>query len=293
MQYLIYAVIGSGIVFGLIFPQIQTGKDTVPYLIGLVLFLNFSEVSVPWRKFYRKELLLTLTLSALIMPYLFYRWFSSGLDTQYRIGLLLTAAAPSGIMALVLGRFMADIDYGLVLSNFIVTTFGSVIYIPLTVKWLVGAAIQIQVSQMLIKTAAIILLPYGASFIVRNGLPQQWTAAVKRWSKPLVMGSIFFIVAIVTSAATRSLHWNHTLITLILLVLAVYIIQKALAYLASFYFWDRRARRTLALIASSRNNNVALGIATLHFAPATTVPCIVGFILHHVTNAVWLYLLRK
>lgn len=293
MQYLIYAVIGSGIVSGVIFPQMQTVKDSVPYLIGLVLFLNFSEVSVSWRKFYRKELVLTLILSALIMPCLFYRWFSSGLDTQYRIGLLLTAAAPSGIMALVLGRFMVDIDYGLVLSNFIVTTFGSVIYIPLTVKWLVGATIQIHVSQMLIKTAAIILLPYGASFILRNGLPQHLAAAVKRWSKPLVMASIFFIVAIVTSAATRSLYWSHTLITLILLVLAIYVIQGTLAYLAGLYFWDRRARRTLALIASSRNNNVALAIATLHFSPAAAIPCIVGFILHHVTNAVWLYLLRK
>jgi hypothetical protein len=54
MQYLIYAVIASGIVSGGIFPQMQSAKDSVPYLIGLVLFLNFSEVSVPWRRFYRR-----------------------------------------------------------------------------------------------------------------------------------------------------------------------------------------------------------------------------------------------
>ena len=80
---------------------------------------------------------------------------------------------------------------------------------------------------------------------------------------------------------------------MLLLVFSVYMLQGGIAYLVGRLFWGKPIRRTLALIASSRNNQISLGIAIVNFSPATAIPCIFGFIFHHVTNAIWLWLFRK
>ena len=86
--------------------------------------------------------------------------------------------------------------------------------------------------------------------------------------------------------------WTSGLAGMLILVFSVYLVQGGVAYLAARLFWGASIRRTLALIASSRNNQISLGIAVMNFSPATAVPCIFGFIFHHFTNAVWLWLFR-
>ena len=123
-------------------------------MIGFVLFLNFLETELKWQRFFRGELLVTDSFSAVFMPLVVYYVLSSGLNPAYRIGLLLTAIAPSGVMMLAISRFVPNKDYNLILSNFLFTTFGSILYIPLMLKWLVGAAIQIKIAHLFFQTAA-------------------------------------------------------------------------------------------------------------------------------------------
>ena len=90
--------------FGILVPELNVAKPIIPYLIGLLLAVNFYEIEFKWKRFLRWELVITLSLSALIIPPIYYLLLSKGLLPEYRIGLLLTAVAPSGVMPLVLGR---------------------------------------------------------------------------------------------------------------------------------------------------------------------------------------------
>lgn len=110
MKYFIYVVILLGIVCGVMFPGLGAYRRAVPYLIGFLLFMNFFEIQVLWQRLFRVELLVTVALSIGIMPVLAYYVLSWGLPEEYRIGVLLTAIAPTGIMTLVLCRFIPEKD---------------------------------------------------------------------------------------------------------------------------------------------------------------------------------------
>jgi predicted Na+-dependent transporter len=293
MKYLINIAIVAGIVCGSLLPALHVYKGAIVYIVGFILVLNFFEIDFRWRNFFRFELVLTVLLSAVAMPLLYYLFLSRGLHPEYRVGILLTAIAPSGLMPLVLGRFFHNIDHDLVLSNFLVTTFGAILYLPLMVKWLAGTNVSVPSTQLLYKTALMILLPYGTSLIMKLVFPGEKADAVKRCSKPIVLVLLFFICLLVASGASQRIQWDLSLLHVIVLVFSVYLVQGGIAYFIGRFFWGIPVRRTLALISSSRNNQISLGIAILNFSPATAIPCIFGFIFHHVTNAIWLYLFRK
>jgi predicted Na+-dependent transporter len=277
----------------MLFPQFSAYQRAIAYIVAFILILNFFEIEFEWKNFLRSELILTVLLSAFIISSLYYLVLSKGLNPDYRIGILLTAIAPSGVMPLVLGRFMQNIDHDLVMSNFLVTTFGSIIYLPFMVKWLVGTTIQIPAEQLLLKTAAMILLPYAVSVIMKDVFSQALTERIKMFAKPVVLILLFINCVLVSSAASQRLIWNENLLRMILLVFSVYLVQGGLAFLIGGFFWNKPIQKTLALISSSRNNQITLGIAAINFAPAAALPCIFGFIFHHVANAIWLYLFRK
>ncbi|KON26577.1 hypothetical protein AC481_06915, partial [miscellaneous Crenarchaeota group archaeon SMTZ-80] len=129
MKYLIYVSAAAGIASGLLLPQAGELTAFIPYFIGFMLWLNFLDVQTQWNKFLRKELLVTLLLSAVIMPAIAYFILSSVFIEPYRIGLLLVACAPSGVLTLILYRFVPERDYNLIFSNFLFITFGSIFYI--------------------------------------------------------------------------------------------------------------------------------------------------------------------
>jgi len=293
LKYLFHIVIFSGIALGFIFPQLQVYKLSIPWMVGLVLFLNFLETKLKWQRFFRGELLVTGLLSALFMPLLAYHVLSKGLNPAYRIGLLLTAMAPSGIMMLAVSRFVPQKDYNLILSNFLFTTFGSILYIPLMVKSLIGTAVHIEINHLFFQTAALVLIPYGASEIVKKALPENAAPIIKRYTQGAILILVFIIAGVSISAAAQELVWDQTLMKLALLVLSIFVLQGGMAYLAGLILWDKSIRNTLAMIASSRNNHLVLGIAIMNFPPIAVVPCMLGIIFHHMTNALWVWLFRK
>ena len=138
-----------------------------------------------------------------------------------------------------------------------------------------------------------ILLPYGLSLIMKSRLLTNFMGRIKVSFKPAFLGLLFIICAVATSGASPQILWNTGMVRLVILVSSVYLVQGGIAYLAGALFWDQPIRRTLTLISSSRNNQITLGIAVINFAPATAIPCVLGFIFHHATNAIWLYLFRK
>ncbi|NIS60087.1 MAG: hypothetical protein GTO13_05100, partial [Proteobacteria bacterium] len=211
----------------------------------------------------------------------------------YRIGLLLTAIAPSGIMMLAISRFVPNKDYNLILSNFLFTTFGSILYIPLMLQWLIGAEIQIKIAHLFFQTATLVLVPYVSSEIMKRALSGNGTAIMKKYTQGVILIAVFIIAGVSISAAAQELMWDRTLIRLALLALSIFLLQGGLAYLAGLLFWDKNIRNTLAMIASSRNNHFVLGIAVMNFPPIVVVPCMLGIIFHHTTNAFWVWLFRK
>jgi hypothetical protein len=261
--------------------------------VAFLLFLNFLSIEIKWHRIIRRELLITLPLSALLMPLLYYNVLSKGLNPSYRIGLLLVSMAPSGLMTLVLSPYVLYKDYDLILSNFLFTTFGCIFYVPFMVNWLVGATVKINTTYLFFQTAAMILIPYLLSVLMTKILSWDKITIIKRLSKPVIPTVLFIVIAVSISRTIWEIAWDQTLLRLAPLVLSITIIQGGAAYLAGFVLWDKSIRNTLAIVASSRNVQIMLGIAIINFPATVVIPCILAIIFQHINNAVWLWLFRK
>jgi hypothetical protein len=184
------------VVIGFCFPLLGDQAVYIPHMIGVMLFFNFLDAKVQIRRSYPWVLLITLFLSAVAIPGLVYYILSIGFTAPYRTGLLLVACAPTGITTLILGRYIKGSNYNLVLSNFFFITFGSVFYIPMLLKFVLNADVQMETSPftLLGQMTLLVILPYILSRITVHLLHQQWLIKYKNISKSATLLLLFGVV---------------------------------------------------------------------------------------------------
>ena len=287
--------ISLAVIVGLGFPQAGKYAVYIPYMIGVMLFFNFLDVKIQFRRSYPWVILISLFLSAVAIPGLTYYILSVTFSEQYRTGLLLVACAPTGITTLVLGRYIKGCNYHLVLSNFFFITFGSVFYIPILLKFILNQAISLETSPytLLGQMALLVLLPYLLSQTMVHLLHQQWLVRHKNISKGFTLILLFCIVAVSIGKVADQLTWNVDSMWLAITVLAIYLVHGGLGYAIGWVWNKAELKKTLPFISSSRNIQMVFAIAVLNFPPLTYVPIIMGLFFHHLTNAFWLWILGR
>ena len=295
MVFLFSLTIILAVIIGLGFPQAGKYAVYIPHMIGIMLFFNFLDVKIQFRRSYPWVLLITLFLSAVAIPALVYYVLSVSFPGPYRIGLLLVACAPTGITTLVLGRYIKGSNYHLVLSNFFFITFGSVFYIPILLKFVLNQAVSLETSPytLLGQMALLVLLPYILSQTMVHLLHQQWLVRHKNISKGATLILLFCIVGVSIGKVADQLTWNADSMWLAIVVLAIYLIHGGLGYTIGWVWNNAELKKTLPFICSSRNIQLVFAIAVLNFPPLTYVPVIMGLFFHHLTNAFWLWILGR
>lgn len=258
-----------------------------------MLFLNFLNITIDPRRILQKELAIPFTLSVLVMPLITHFGFSRYFSGPYRIGLLLTACAPAGVMTLVLIHFIREKDYDLAFSYFFFSTFGSILYIPVVLKLLLGQAVTIEIRPFVLQTAALILIPFLSARLSLRFVSGKIIAAINTSANLLNPLLVFLVVSASISSASDELHWDLTLLGLSIAVIAIFMLPGGVGYLLGKMSGARKRSNTLALISSSRNCQFVLAVAILNFPPLTAVPIIIAAIFHHLTNAFWLWVLEK
>jgi len=140
---------------------------------------------------FRRELLVTFLLTAFFMPFITHSLLSTGFETPYRIGLLLVACAPTGVMGMVLTRYLYRRDFHLAFSNFVFSTFGSILIVPVVLKLFLGQSAAIEIRTILTQTAGMIIVPYAAARLVNRFGRTSLQASIKKWGNVLVPFFVF------------------------------------------------------------------------------------------------------
>lgn len=167
MKYLIYFSLIAGVICGFTFPQLRILMPYLPCFVAFMLLFNFIDITQCNTKIYcgRNGSLLFCWLLSLcrysVITFYHYRFMSI-----IRIGIFLVALSPSGIILLVFIRYVPEKNYDLIFSNFLVTTFGSILYIPFMVKVIIRQNTQIDSIHLLYQTALLVLGPFFASRII-------------------------------------------------------------------------------------------------------------------------------
>jgi predicted Na+-dependent transporter len=258
-----------------------------------MLFLNFLDLKIAYNRLLRKELLITFFLSIVVMPFVTYYVLSIGLDTSYRLGLLLVATSPSGIMGIVFIKYITYRDYNLAFSNLIFSTFASILYIPIILKLIIGETFLIETRPLMVQTATLIILPFLSTRIIIWYFPEKKLQVIKRIAKYMIPFMIFIIVSSSIGSAVGQLEWDLAFLRLIVSVICVYLLHAGLGYFAGSLTGKKEIRNTLTFISSSRNCQIVLALAILNFSPLTLMPIIIAIIFHHITNAFWLWMLER
>ena len=293
MKLAFYAVITAAIIVGFFFPQTGMYSSYIPIMIIFMLFFNFLDVKINPSGLFRKELLITFFLSFVFMPLITYYGLSVGFEPPYRIGLLLIACAPSGIMGIILIRYMKYKDYPLAFSNLLFSTFGSILFIPIILKLLIDQRVAVEVRPLMGQTALLIILPFLATRIAGRFLPEKPLRWIKKTATILIPALVFMTISTSIGSASGELKWDLTLLRLSLTVLIVYLLQGGLGFWVGNLISGRVLRNTLTFISSSRNLQIVLAVAIWNFSPLAAVPIIIATVCHHLTNAFWLWVLQR
>lgn len=290
-----YIVILLAIITGISFPQLNFLKNTLPFLIGLILYFNFLEIKVDLKQLIRKEYFVTLPLSAIIIPFIVFYILSVNLPIEYRTGLFFIAIAPNGIMVLLIGKFVSGRDYDLMLGNFLVTSLGFVLYLPVISNFILGNSLPIDPIQLFIKVAGLVFIPYGLKIITEKYFSEKTISAISNNSNKIVPFILYYVVSIAISNASGNLNFDYTIVQLIIIIFSIHFIHGGIGYIAGTLFDNSKhnIKRTLAFLGSSRNNQIMLGLSVIYFSPMTTIVLVLGIILHHITNLIWLWIFRK
>jgi hypothetical protein len=293
MKLVFYGVITLAIFSGLFLPGLKSLSAHIPLLIACMLFFNFLDVKFTAARILRKELIVTSLLTVIIMPLITHHVLSVKFAYGYRVGLLLVACAPAGIMGNILLRYLEQRDYPLAFSNFLFSTFGSIFFIPLVLKLFLGQTAPVEIRPILVQTAVLITAPYLATRLLNRFGGDAFNSRIRKAADFLIPVAVFLIVSTSIASASGELKWSLQLLSLSAAVFAIYFVQAGLGYLAGYLLKKEDVKNTLTLISSSRNCQLILAVAILNFSPLATVPIIIATIFHHLMNAVWLWVLQK
>ncbi|MDH5655711.1 MAG: hypothetical protein OEZ34_07380 [Spirochaetia bacterium] len=282
-------VIFLSFIAGFAVQELSIFADWIPYFIGLMLYFSFPGIDFKIKSIIRKESLIALLLCSLIMPSLAWYGFSHGQTAEFRNGLFLVAASPSGIIMLVLSRMIRSADHNLILGNFLMSHLLLIIYLPVLVYFFQGSEVSISASKLFINTVVLISIPWGLAWLTHRYsaetiLKNLKTAAA--WINPVLF---FIVISSSLADAKRQIDIDAGLAALFLIVLFMYITQAFLAYSAGWFFFSRKSGNALALSASSKNIQLTLGIAILNYDILTTIPIVLGIVAHHISNGFWIW----
>lgn len=277
---------------GVLFPQVFGPLETiVPALFAFMTFqgsLNntFRQLATTFRHPLPLAVILGVTL--VFMPVLAYVLASlvfAG-NTQVITGILLEYSVPIGIVSFMwVGMFSGNTALGL--SAILVSTVVSPFTIPLTLKALMGASIQMDVAGMMLNMICMIALPALLGMAV-NDLTRGWGHEVLSSAlDPLC--KILLIVIITANSTAMSEHvlhmtWERAGVALFILLFAT-----------SGFIWGMIAARllnqpfatlvTMGFDCGLRNISSGAVIATQYFPGEAVFPVMCGTIFQQLLAA--------
>ncbi len=270
------------IALGIFFPMPNTGKQILPYLLGLLLLSNFLKIEFNRRKFFRKELLYFPVVAFMIAPVIIYFVFIY-LPIDFRIGLFIMAITPAAIASPVVVDLING-DRELAISHVLFTNLLSpFVYSVMLYLFFSSEGLNVPVVSMLRDISLLIIVPFILSRLLKLSKPVYRKASVlSKWYSPLGFLAVVFTAVSSASEKLRTLPVGMLLILLgstALLAIINFMIGFSLSR-------DTTIRRTLAVGFCHRNTSMSIWIGLSNFSAMTVLPMVSYLIFHHIINGI-------
>ena len=276
-------VVPACVALGITFPQVMMPiKPFIPILFAIMTFQNSlgNETSAmrttlarPW------PLALTLLTVHVAMPLVTFGvatlLFGAGAPTV--VGVVLEYSVPIGASTVMwIGMFAGDVAFGL--SALLASTLLAPFSIPLTLKLLVGATVEIDALGMIGDMLFMIALPALAATVL-NELSHGWA---KQTLQPATtpVSRILLPIIVATNATGIAEYLHHLtlrLVGIIAFMLAFAVLSMVVGMLLARLLTKTRAQYVAcAFSCGIRNVSAGAVLAAQYFGPEVMFPAVIG-----------------
>ncbi|MBN1501552.1 MAG: bile acid:sodium symporter [Spirochaetes bacterium] len=281
----VYCAIAAGIIFDSV-PHV---KMMIPYLLSILLFLNFLRIDFSFRHFLRKELIIFPFFYIVIFPAAVFI-LSAGMDPSLRAGVFIITVTPAAIGAPVVAMLIGA-DRGLVMSHVIVSNLiAPVIYPLMLFLYFRKTGLDIQPADIFRQIVFIILVPLIVSSVFKKtGLMRREFSKISGNIVPAVF--IFMVFAAVTASSKQIKSVSPSE----LVNISIFVFSAGLFFFSTglVVFRKNEMRKSAALSLGHKNTGLAIWVAVSNFPAESVLPLIIYIMVHHFFNGILIFLSER
>ncbi len=274
----------------------------VPWIFALITFAGSLNLNLKdfWKAMARPiPVLVCIVFLHLLMPTIAYglgSWIFQG-DSYTITGYILAFLIPTGIASFIwVSMYQGNI--GLTLSIILIDTLLAPILIPMMLKLMVGAEVEMNVWDIMRGLFWMIVVPSIVGMILKewrgNEIKERFGTRLSILSK-VGLAVVVFINGSVVGPYLKNM--NLKVIMIIGLCFLTACLGFALAWLiARFLNWDKETTIAVTYNCGMRNNSAGAVLAIAYFPPAVSLPVVTVILFQQILAALfgkWLELYYK
>lgn len=285
--------------FSIRIPDSPAVRFTVIALFGYMTFITSLTISIksfvkilhqPWLPVW--SLLLIHVGSPLIAWAVGTLFYAD--DPHTRIAYLIFASLPVGVTS-VIWTSLTQGDVPLSLVTVTLDTLFVPLFLPLYFKLVVGQAIAINYSKMMVEMVSMITLPSllgMALYDWTNGRIATFAKGIGGFTSKI---GFFTVILINATLVAPELNWNFSMMKILLVTMLVVVAGYYLGYLGSFAVKNRTRGIQMAMIynVGLRNLSFGLVLALTYFPVTVAIPITMGILYQQPFAAIIPHLLKK
>ena len=277
------AIIGA-LILGMIFPQAHCFDFLIPYLIIIMLFLSFIDISLSFRSF-RASTFILLAANILI-AFLGY-FLLLPINRNLALVAFITGITPTATACpVIIGFLRGRVDYAV--AGVLVTNIAVALILPFILPLVTGAEISVSSGEVLKTVVVLIFLPLGLSRFVRF-LPQRIRGGINKLRSltfPVWVAALFII-----SSKTANFIRNdsYTSVKEFINIAAVTLAVCVINFSAGALIGGKGLRREASQVLGQKNTTLTIWISLTFINPLVAMGPAFYVVFHNLYNSFQLY----
>lgn len=269
----------AAVILGLLIPSAQALKGIIPYFLGLLLFFNFLKLEISFKDILTYRLLYFLVFVLGIYPFLFM-WLNPFKDIWLQTGCFLILITPTAFASPVMANLI-QADGKLIINALVFSNLLAPFYYPVLLSLYFEQSVTIPYSQIIIKLAALVLLPLLLSRLVRKN-----QKLYKNLAKYSSFSFFIFLFLIFLAIAAASSHLLEMPSSKILYIFLIVFSIALLLFVTPYLFLEKlKIKKALSLHFGNKNTTLAIWLVLTYFDERAAIPIALYIVSHHIVNS--------
>lgn len=275
-------------VAGLLVPQAHNLSSLIPYLLVVMLFFSFLDMTISRSSFNKGVVwVLLANLTIAFLAYFLLRF----VDLDLALVAFMTGITPTATAApVIIGFLDGSVQY--VVTSVLITNMSMALVLPFVLPLIVGTHLEISTWAVLQSVLLVVFVPLQLAWIF-SYLPRKTQTFIRK-GKPYSFYIWLFALFLITSKSTYFILNDLSvsgmmLLKIALISLVICIINFGVGGLLGGEHYKREASQSLG----QKNNSFSIWLALTFISPIVALGPTFYIVYHNLYNSFQLYVFEK